>query len=112
MDYSKSQHILDALLRAVRERRICTVKYRSPEWPKARTLTVAPYKFISFREGVYAKCREEDALRSKDQVITPKKVEISHFVRNDKILRTYSSKGRLSGLAVLVACGLPSFVDA
>ena len=59
VDYSRSQPLLDALLRAVRERRVCAVKYRSPEWDRPRVLTVAPYRFISFREGFYAKCREE-----------------------------------------------------
>ena len=66
VDYSKAQRILDALLRAIRERRICTVKYRSPDWEKPRTLTVAPFKFISFREGFYVKCREEDSLRNME----------------------------------------------
>ncbi|MFA7691643.1 MAG: WYL domain-containing protein [Candidatus Hydrogenedentes bacterium] len=65
VDYSDFGHILDALLKAIRERCICTVLYRSPEWSEPRSLTVAPYLFISFREGFYAKCREESDLRKK-----------------------------------------------
>lgn len=63
VDYSKSQHILDALLRAMRERRVCEVKYHSPEWPRPKLLAVAPYRLIAFREGLYAKCREEKSLQ-------------------------------------------------
>lgn len=66
VDYSQSQHILDTLLGAIRERRVCTVKYRSPEWPKARTLTVAPHRLISFREGFYARCREQRPAGGKE----------------------------------------------
>lgn len=61
VDYSRSQPLLDALLAAIRGRRVCDVKYRSPEWDRPRVLTVAPYRFISFREAFYAKCREEHA---------------------------------------------------
>ena len=63
VDYSKSRPILDALLKAMRERRVCDVTYQSPEWPRPKTLTVAPYKLIAFREGLYARCREEKALK-------------------------------------------------
>lgn len=67
VDYSKSQPILDALLKAMRERRVCDVKYHSPEWPRPKTLTVAPYKLVAFREGLYAKCREEKALQKPEE---------------------------------------------
>ncbi len=71
VDYSKSQHTITALLRAMRERRICEITYHSPEKPKPATLTVAPYRFIAFREGLYAKCRMEKALAEPDKYFDP-----------------------------------------
>lgn len=66
VDYSNAQEILDTLLRAIRERRVCRIDYCAPEWPKAKTLTVAPFRFIVFREGFYARCRPDDALDPPD----------------------------------------------
>ncbi|NLV45735.1 MAG: WYL domain-containing protein [Candidatus Hydrogenedentes bacterium] len=69
VDYSGSREILDTLLRAIRERRLCDIIYRAPEWPRARTLTVAPFRFIVFREGFYVRCRPEAALDPPDPVL-------------------------------------------
>ena len=66
VDYSGAGEILDALLRALRERRVCQITYRAPEWPKARTLVVAPFRFIVFREGFYVRCRPDIALDPQD----------------------------------------------
>ncbi len=71
VDYSKSQQRITTLLRAMRERRICEITYRSPERPKPTTLTVAPYRFIAFREGLYAKCRMEKALAEPEKYFDP-----------------------------------------
>ncbi len=62
VDYSQSQPLLDTLFRAIRERRVCKIVYRAPEWPRKRTLEVAPYRFVIFREAFYAKCRPVSAL--------------------------------------------------
>ncbi len=62
VDYSRSQPLLAALFRAIRERRVCRIGYRAPEWPRTRTLEVAPYRFVIFREAFYAKCRPVSAL--------------------------------------------------
>jgi len=62
VDYSRSQPILDSLFSAIRERRVCKVVYRAPEWPDSRTMEVAPYRFVVFREAFYAKCRPASAL--------------------------------------------------
>ncbi len=64
VDYSNSRQIMDTLLRAMRERRVCRITYRSPEWDGPRELSVAPHKFILFREGFYAKCRREEDLEN------------------------------------------------
>lgn len=69
VDYSNSKPILDALLKAMRERRICDIAYHSPEWPQPKRLTVAPYKLISFREAMYAKCRDTGAEKPKDRTL-------------------------------------------
>jgi len=66
VDYSRSQPILDALFLAIRERRICTIVYRSPEWSHSKKLKVAPYRFVVFREAFYAKCIPEKALYPPD----------------------------------------------
>ena len=66
VDYSQHQEVLDALLRAIRERRVCEIRYRAPERAKARQLRVAPYRFIVFREGFYARCRLATALAGSD----------------------------------------------
>ena len=66
VDYSRSQPVLDALFRAIRERRVCKATYRAPEWPRPRSIEVAPYRFVIFREAFYAKCRPASALASAD----------------------------------------------
>jgi len=66
VDYSRSQHTIDTLLRAMRERRICEITYRSPESPKAKVHAVAPFLFIAFREGLYIRGRLEEAFDGDD----------------------------------------------
>lgn len=66
VDYSGSQQILDVLLTAIRERHICKIVYRAPEWSRNKTLKVAPYRFVIFREAFYAKCLPEYAVNPPD----------------------------------------------
>lgn len=62
IDYSKSQTILDTLFHAMRERHICEVAYQSHTASAPKIFTVAPVRFIAFRDGLYLKGRLEKAL--------------------------------------------------
>ena len=95
VDYSKAQHIITALLRAMRERRICEITYHSPENPKPTTLTVAPYRFIAFREGLYAKCRMEKALAEPDKFFDPTLAvhRISELILTDRRFKPITDTG-------------------
>lgn len=71
VDYSKAQDQVDAVMRALRDRRVCEVAYHSPDRPKPRTLTVAPYQLLAYREGLYVRCRLEKALNKPDDFYDP-----------------------------------------
>lgn len=71
VDYSKSQAQVDAIMRALRERRVCEVAYHSPERDKPRVLAVAPYQILAYREGLYVRCRMEKALQEPDKFYDP-----------------------------------------
>lgn len=71
VDYSKSQAQVDAVMRGLRERRVCEVAYHSPERPKPRTLAVAPYQLLAYREGLYVRCRMEKALKEPEKFYDP-----------------------------------------
>lgn len=71
VDYSKSQEQVDAVMRALRERRVCEVAYHSPERDRPRVLAVAPYQILAYREGLYVRCRMEKALQEPDKFYDP-----------------------------------------
>jgi predicted DNA-binding transcriptional regulator YafY len=71
VDYSKSQDQMNAIMRALRDRRVCEVQYHSPERDKPRTLTVAPYQLLAYREGLYVRCRMEKALQDPEKFYDP-----------------------------------------
>jgi len=66
VDYSASQPQLDAILKCLREMRICEVHYQSPE-KQSKAMLVAPYQLLAYREGLYVRCRLEKALKEPDQ---------------------------------------------
>ena len=66
VDYTGHQAQIETLFKAIRERRVCDIVYRAPEWTRSRSLTVAPYRFIVFREAFYVQCRPESALDPPD----------------------------------------------
>lgn len=67
VDYSKSQEQLDTILKGLRGCRICEVVYYSPEKKSRKVLRVAPYQLLAYREGLYVRCRLEDALKEPDK---------------------------------------------
>lgn len=71
VDYSKAQDQVDAVMRALRDRRVCEIAYHSPERPKPRTLSVAPYQLLAYREGLYVRCRMEKALEKPEDFYDP-----------------------------------------
>lgn len=71
VDYSRSQEQVDAIMRALRERRVCEVAYHSPERNKPKILVVAPYQLLAYREGLYVRCRMEKALAEPEKFYDP-----------------------------------------
>ena len=71
VDYSKSQEQVNAIMRALRARRVCEVQYHSPERDKPRMLAVAPYQLLAYREGLYVRCRIEKALHEPEKFYDP-----------------------------------------
>lgn len=71
VDYSNSQDQVDAVLRAVRDRLVCEIDYQSPERPEAKTLIVAPYQVLAYREGLYVRARLEKALEAPADFYDP-----------------------------------------
>lgn len=71
VDYTKAQDQVDAIMRALRDRRVCEITYHSPDRPKPRTLTVAPYQLLAYREGLYVRCRMEKALEKPEDFYDP-----------------------------------------
>lgn len=62
IDYAGKEHMITALIQAIRTRRLCNVAYRGPQHKRVKTYTVAPYQLIIFHEGLYVRCRPKDAL--------------------------------------------------
>ena len=56
IDYSTKEDILQTLLEAMRDQRVCRVVYRSPARPEPGTYHVAPFKLVAYREALYARC--------------------------------------------------------
>lgn len=71
VDYSKCQTQVDAIMKALRERRICEVAYHSPERNRPSLLAVAPYQLLAYREGLYVRCRMEKALAEPENFYDP-----------------------------------------
>lgn len=71
VDYANSQEQVDAIMRALRDRRVCEVAYHSPERDKPKLLSVAPYQILAYREGLYVRCRMEKALAEPDKFYDP-----------------------------------------
>ena len=62
IDYTGKEHIINTLIRAIREHTLCKIVYRGPQHPRAKTYTAAPYQLIVFHEALYARCRLKVAL--------------------------------------------------
>jgi predicted DNA-binding transcriptional regulator YafY len=71
VDYSQSQQQMNAIMKAMRERRVCEVAYHSPERDKPKVLAVAPYQILAYREGLYVRCRMEKALAEPEKFYDP-----------------------------------------
>lgn len=71
VDYSQSQDQVDAILGAVRDRLVCEIDYQSPERDDPKTLTVAPYQVLAYREGLYVRARLEKALKQPEGFYDP-----------------------------------------
>ncbi|MDW7710358.1 MAG: WYL domain-containing protein [Deferrisomatales bacterium] len=56
IDYSPRQEILESLLFALAEHRVCRVTYRSPARDGPATYAVAPRRLVSYRDTLYVRC--------------------------------------------------------
>ncbi|MCL6621212.1 MAG: WYL domain-containing protein [Syntrophobacterales bacterium] len=56
VDYSAHQELVNTLLQAMTERRICRVRYHSPRQPEPREYAVAPLFFLSHYSSLYVRC--------------------------------------------------------
>ena len=64
IDYTGKETLISSLIRAIRERKICTITYCGPRHKTPRLFTVAPYQVVAFHEGLYLRCRPESMIRS------------------------------------------------
>jgi len=71
VDYALCQEQTDAIMKALRERRICEVAYLSPERDRPRVHAVAPYQLLAYREALYVRCRMEKALDEPEKFYDP-----------------------------------------
>jgi len=53
VDYSSQQGMLENLLQAIRERRVCRVKYRAPRKSAAKSYSIGPLKLITYQDALY-----------------------------------------------------------
>jgi len=56
IDYTPHQRTIEKLQAAMRENRICTIKYRPRLNEPAKALVVAPVRLMAYREAFYARC--------------------------------------------------------
>ncbi len=71
IDYSPHEDVLRQVLDAIRNRRICTLRYRSPSKPEASEMTLAPYALVAFRDGLYLRGRLQKALANPQDYYDP-----------------------------------------
>lgn len=62
IDYTDKEALITDLIRAIREHRMCEVRYVSPRHTDPQSYVVAPYQMIVFHEGLYLRCRPKDLL--------------------------------------------------
>ncbi len=53
IDYSAFQRQIDAVLQAVREKRLCRVQYRKRIGSEPKTYLIAPLRLVAYREALY-----------------------------------------------------------
>ncbi len=53
IDYSKHQEALETILKAIRERRVCQVKYHAPQKTTAKEYSIGPLKLITHQDALY-----------------------------------------------------------
>lgn len=61
IDYTQHQETISALIKAIREKSICRIVYKSPWNEKPKTFYIKPLRLFSFREALYL-----HAIRAKD----------------------------------------------
>ncbi len=61
IDYTKHQDTISSLIKAMNDRSLCKVVYKSPWNPKPKTFYIKPLKLFSYKEALYL-----HALRAKD----------------------------------------------
>jgi predicted DNA-binding transcriptional regulator YafY len=67
IDYTPFQGILDTIQTAMREQRLCRIKYRDSKG-QTKEFIIAPHRIMAFRESLYILCyeHEEDGTQSRD----------------------------------------------
>jgi predicted DNA-binding transcriptional regulator YafY len=53
VDYSPFEEMIETLLRAIKDERICIVTYHALDKPEARTYPFAPMRLLSFNDSLY-----------------------------------------------------------
>lgn len=61
IDYTKHQETISTLIKAMNEKSLCKIVYKSPWNPKPKTFYIKPIKIFSYKEALYL-----HALRAKD----------------------------------------------
>ena len=54
IDYTPFQDIIETLISAIREKKVCEIKYRSPWQQESREYDFAPGKLTTFRDALFA----------------------------------------------------------
>ena len=61
IDYTRHQETISTLIKAMNDKSLCKVVYKSPWNPKSKTFYIKPMKIFSYRDALYL-----HALRAKD----------------------------------------------
>lgn len=61
IDYTRHQETISTLIKAMNDKSLCKIVYKSPLNPKSKTFYIKPLKIFSYREALYL-----HALRAKD----------------------------------------------
>ncbi|MCD6288484.1 MAG: WYL domain-containing transcriptional regulator [Candidatus Hydrogenedentes bacterium] len=87
IDYTPFQNILDEIQTAMREQRLCKIKYRDSKG-QTKEFIIAPHRIMAFRESLYILCykHDEDGTQTRD---TRLNLAVHRFVKCKMIKTTF-----------------------